>query len=896
MSPLEIEEETMSLFDETNGRAPNMRKRNRESLSSLDNLSDSSTGFRGLLRSETSYAIRNAFLLGTLAWMVFMFVDAMDKAVEDLPMVDENPRGVHQSSFGGAKNPASIEGQKAYHQDHEDEPFGLDLIPKSNVGQHVSSISLETATNHIGHYWHDPYVSVYSSPLYDGVSQDELEIAQEDFEERVNATKKQFGSWDLVDTYYENNDDTFRLRPDFDLCPNRDCNVTSFPESSWQNDEEYVGNFIDEAKKLIYRVKEGIYEEYGHSSFGKDGKKLPEEERELRSDIFQVIVTDTDDVNEHNVAVSKAKGIKLGVSHMTKNAWDGLVRKLLHSMMTNDAFFVVVAGDGAAAGHGNNFLQSPIMQFHYLMEPIMDLLAVRLVSRNMAMKAHSSVYEAMGGADLYGEVDLLWYDSHYAGDTAGVKDLLYKQTILGGERVPVILTNDPVNLQEDSSSTAWIGNLQPNDMICGTNSKGVCDMDSHNSVCWVPRIFITPNLDQHKSVDAGAFPGNRVHQLESRKLTMTFLHALDAALDLWVEGIEADGFPLAESYWHVGDVYDKIREAVRTSAVKDSACEVMMKDLATVCHVEMHGNTEWTPRVHPYENSLRALLPFSIEVSDYYIEGQYDEVDLMPKEWAIPKGQVDPHLIAISTSAPAPESEQDEAYLLDDDASDWVSYNDDLSFHSGTDTPPSDDGGDTRGLRHSMRRPIRQLQDTETIITAGTGWNMDGVPAGFCDGSAQSTCGRDQKSKCLMAGHNDHQAGILGDALSGWLLLTVRHVKEGIILVRFDTDVAANANAVTEGWTTVDNKNDDRKLNIPHDFAFDYSINGEIKSLSRSDFLEMGVEIADGMILHPLLIDADMGSERRQNADDGETIELAIRIRSKQGRAVTMAVTHVFYA
>jgi hypothetical protein len=50
-----------------------------------------------------------------------------------------------------------------------------------------------------------------------------------------------------------------------------------------------------------------------------------------------------------------------------------------------------------------------------------------------------------------------------------------------------------------------------------------------------------------------------------------------------VEGIETDGFPLLDSYWHIGPAYDKIREKVRTvHNNKKSACETMMKDLAMV--------------------------------------------------------------------------------------------------------------------------------------------------------------------------------------------------------------------------------------------------------------------------------------------------------------------------
>ena len=42
----------------------------------------------------------------------------------------------------------------------------------------------------------------------------------------------------------------------------------------------------------------------------------------------------------------------------TESSYEGLVRRLLHAMMTNDDFVVVIGGHSAAAGHGNYFHQS----------------------------------------------------------------------------------------------------------------------------------------------------------------------------------------------------------------------------------------------------------------------------------------------------------------------------------------------------------------------------------------------------------------------------------------------------------------------------------------------------------------------------------------------------------
>ena len=49
-------------------------------------------------------------------------------------------------------------------------------------------------------------------------------------------------------------------------------------------------------------------------------------------------------------------------SFYEEGSYGGLTQRLLHAMMTNGEFKVVLAGHSAAAGHGNNFNQSSIIQ------------------------------------------------------------------------------------------------------------------------------------------------------------------------------------------------------------------------------------------------------------------------------------------------------------------------------------------------------------------------------------------------------------------------------------------------------------------------------------------------------------------------------------------------------
>ena len=91
---------------------------------------------------------------------------------------------------------------------------------------------------------------------------------------------------------------------------------------------------------------------------------------------------------------------------------DSLVRRLLHAMMTNGDFVVVVAGHSSAAGHGNHFRQSYIMQMHKVMAPIFARLGVKLITRNISLGGLGTVQGTMGAADIYGrDIDILIWDS-----------------------------------------------------------------------------------------------------------------------------------------------------------------------------------------------------------------------------------------------------------------------------------------------------------------------------------------------------------------------------------------------------------------------------------------------------------------------------------------------------
>ena len=122
--------------------------------------------------------------------------------------------------------------------------------------------------------------------------------------------------------------------------PNRDVPRAKFPANAWQTDTAYVEEFLTQGLALVDRAKKSILEEYGNLS-----------------DIFKV---------EHipDAELLEATGLQTGKrgaagrpsvtqgGWTTPRSWDGLVKRLLHAVMTEDSFVFAMAGHSSAAGHG----------------------------------------------------------------------------------------------------------------------------------------------------------------------------------------------------------------------------------------------------------------------------------------------------------------------------------------------------------------------------------------------------------------------------------------------------------------------------------------------------------------------------------------------------------------
>lgn len=182
---------------------------------------------------------------------------------------------------------------------------------------------------------------------------------------------EKWGQWTVVD-------DKERPTTDYyDAYPNRDIPRSAFPPNAWQVDTEYLSKFLPEAIELVDRAIEAILSEYGKT----DGTF------EERAEMFELEMSESlENVNGYIIKKPEWRKDEQGErgGWSTTKSLEGLKRRLLHAVMTEDTFIFALAGHSAAAGHGNMFVQSYSIQVQWIMEAIFARLGVRHEARNLA--------------------------------------------------------------------------------------------------------------------------------------------------------------------------------------------------------------------------------------------------------------------------------------------------------------------------------------------------------------------------------------------------------------------------------------------------------------------------------------------------------------------------------
>jgi len=815
----------------------------------------------------------------------------------------------HQSGLGGIHNINHPAGARARRK-----LSGANvIIPTSAVPHAVPSLSKENIENLHGHYVHDEHRSPFASFLYNR-TKEELEAEQIDYIERMSKIGEEWGAWDFNDEHPE-------IRPiaNFDKIPYKDMMNKDFPEKAWQMDQKYVTDFVAEGRKLVNRVKEGIYAEYGHPSKG-----LSEAEIEARNEFFKIHITEDE----------KSPPAKDGWAFISKKGLNMFAKKLLHSMMSNDEFYFIMGGHSAAAGHGNNFHQTYMMELANIMEPVMHKLGVRLIVRNLAMGGLGTTHYSLGASTLYGETDVMYWDSGMTEKSGADQDLFHKQVLLGGERVPVLLNGAVNDLKVETGDNLWYGGImdgmtavaETTDLDqgetlpwaiqylrCAADQTSLCNgragIPKYHDSCWIDRSDFNPKMKQNPGGVGGKaswHPGDLVHKFQGRKLTMLMLRALEETFNLWELGIQSDGFPLNESYWHIGETYTdsrtKLSDYLNNDGYNTTACEKRWGGNPTVegmgldraCRTALKGMSEFTPINRGYHNSISKHTKTAPNGYKPHVtsEALYEGVDILPPFWKVPEGHVDVHAIAIASTYAAPELDN---VWVDDNGDDDTEEAESsrrmlrkaatelLAVNNVSESTEGDGAGDKRYLKGDE-------------VVPGQGWMISATASeevtGYCDGSPMcSDCKRSINRDCLLSGQNDGRSQVSGDGLSGWLVVNVPDVKEGLIFARLEWWHARRISQ-TDGWTEVNNGIGGRLLGKveawPDDLFFDIAVNGKIvKTYNYEEMMAKTGEIAYNESFYPLVDDKSVTGD----------VELGLRMRSeKDPRMAGMAVTHIYWA
>lgn len=214
-------------------------------------------------------------------------------------------------------------------------------------------------------------------------------------------------------------------------------------------------------------------------------------------------------------------------------------------------------------------------------------------------------------------------------------------------------------------------------------------------------------------------------------------------------------------------------------------------------------------------------------------------------------------------------------------------------LNNGRTFPGNDDGSRRRlSIDQDTRRISRRTVSSNDAIVPGKGIQLD-HPVGYCDGTFNAVCNRDADNDCLLSGHHDARGGLRFNEYSGWIVMDIPKVKEGLIMIKLETWHQPDKVQVTEGWTSVNNERRNLKSKPPEyceDFHFDFAVDGNITTHDLEQFKEASKQIQRVVEVLTMLDDPEY-------VKDGEEkdVELAIRMRGC-GRDKVFSLTHVYWA
>jgi hypothetical protein len=596
--------------------------------------------------------------------------------------------------------------------------------------------------------------------------------------------------------------------------------------------------------------------------------------------------------------------------------------KLLLFFVWNERIAICLLIHSTYCTNRNHFQQSYTLQVQWILEAVFARLGVRHQARNFGNGGMGTIHNGLAAGSTYGpDVDMLMWDSGMTEKENKAKEVMMRQGIMGGIKVPILWSLTPQILQELNTAagmdvgypgTGFSGlpKAQSYEEIqalpwaaqyvrCSNELSGFCRQFEYDGVCWIDRPDYTPVTPQKDAPGgrAGWHPGNRIHQIQGRVLTFTILQALKEALTMWNDA-EADNYQLEDEAWHVTAHYERTRTNLAKVPIEDGHCQNYDQfGMEFICKYPMKARTEFTPRAFPSLTNIRNLMPPEMAATiNPAPKNVYQPPDVFNPSLHPPVGAVDV-LSIVEAGVPF------RSLLAPDLATGFYKK---PSFSS----PPK--------------------------VPIGKGINLR-TQAGddFCDGSVDSFCDRGSDQECLLRAHNDGRNGLVFDGYSGWTVMNLPDLKNGYIVVKIECWHGSGSAYRTEGWTSINNEQGTRrrrqeedpnippsaadfqnrtdtlssmdetfnsskagrrlkkkKSNVPDycpEFHLEWAIDGKVTSLNLTEFNEQKKRLQRVIDMVVLLKDPDYtGGEEKE-------VEVAVRMTGC-GRIKTFRMSHIYWS
>ena len=273
--------------------------------------------------------------------------------------------------------------------------------------------------------------------------------------------------------------------------PHRDVPYDEFPASAWQKDTEYLAEFLKQGQLLVNRTMRAIMEEYGVDSM------------EMWELTHYDLTVDTPPARKRSDSVLVNGG------WTTDRSWRGLKKRLLHAIVTESPFVFAMGGHSSSAGHGNHFIQSYTSQVQWILEAVFARLGVKHTARNFGNGGLGTAHNGLAASSIYGpDLDILMWDSGMTEKELTAPDMMGRQAVLGGVKVPLIYNMDPNILRayekvgidvaykgtgsvgiptkevvQDVEAAPWA----TKNLRCSGEANEECKKLEYNGTCWIER-------------------------------------------------------------------------------------------------------------------------------------------------------------------------------------------------------------------------------------------------------------------------------------------------------------------------------------------------------------------------------------------------------------------------